>query len=60
MFLDEISSISGSESDGEEETLDTMATAQGKVFLRNVKGQVLGMHKCLLVGKKVFITFTNI
>ncbi|KRT85187.1 hypothetical protein AMK59_1459, partial [Oryctes borbonicus] len=51
---DDISSISGSESD-EEETLDTMATAQGKIFLRNVTGHVLSMYRCLLVGKKMDI-----
>ncbi|KAI4456407.1 ankyrin repeat and zinc finger domain-containing protein 1 [Holotrichia oblita] len=53
-YTDDISSISGSESENEE-TLDTMATAQGKIFLRNVVGQVLGMYRCLLVGKKMDI-----
>lgn len=50
-----MSSISGSDTDeAEQDTLDTFATAQGKMFLQNQKGQVFSMYRgILLVDKKV-------
>lgn len=51
-FLDDISSISGSDTE-KEDMLDNIAAAQGKVFVQNSKGQVFSMYKCLLFDKKV-------
>ncbi|XP_045476125.1 ankyrin repeat and zinc finger domain-containing protein 1-like [Harmonia axyridis] len=48
---DDISSISGSESE-KEDTLDTFATAQGKIFLQNKSGQIFSIYKCLVFNKK--------
>nr|XP_022906553.1 ankyrin repeat and zinc finger domain-containing protein 1-like [Onthophagus taurus] len=48
---DDVSSISGSDSE-EEQSLDTLAGAQGKIFLKTSTGKVLGMYKCLLGNKK--------
>jgi hypothetical protein len=51
-LLDDVSSISGSDSEVED-TLDTYATAQGKIFLQNDEGKVFSMYACLLYDKKV-------
>ncbi|XP_044760644.1 ankyrin repeat and zinc finger domain-containing protein 1-like isoform X2 [Coccinella septempunctata] len=48
---DDISSISGSESE-KEDSLDTFATAQGKMFLQNKNGQIFSIYKCLIFNKK--------
>jgi hypothetical protein len=49
---DDLSSISGSDSE-DEDTLDTYATAKGKIFLQNDQGKVFSMYACLLYDKKV-------
>ncbi|KAK9887756.1 hypothetical protein WA026_000071 [Henosepilachna vigintioctopunctata] len=48
---DDISSISGSDSE-KEDTLDSFATAQGKIFLQNGEGHTFSLHKCLIFNKK--------
>ncbi|KAJ8950586.1 hypothetical protein NQ314_007810 [Rhamnusium bicolor] len=48
---DDLSSISGSDSE-KEDTLDTYATAQGKIFLQNNTGTVFSMYRCLLFDRK--------
>ncbi|KAJ8942038.1 hypothetical protein NQ318_002792 [Aromia moschata] len=52
---DDLSSISGSDTEPES-TLDTYATAQGKIFLQNDKGQVFSIYRCLLFDRKEEIT----
>lgn len=49
---DDLSSISGSDS-SDEDTIDTIAIAQGKIFLKNANGSVFSMYKCLIAEKKV-------
>ncbi|XP_066140469.1 tRNA endonuclease ANKZF1-like [Euwallacea fornicatus] len=51
---DEVSSISGSDSEeDEQDSLENIATAQGKIFLENAKGQVFSMYRgVLMVDKK--------
>lgn len=52
---DEIESISGSESESEEETKDDFEQAphrHAKVFFRNSKGQVISLYRCLLSSSK--------
>lgn len=51
-FLDDLSSISGSDTE-REDTLDTFATAQGKIFLQNDKMVVFSLYKCLICDRKV-------
>lgn len=51
-FLDDLSSISGSDTE-KEETLDTFATAQGKIFLQNEQSVVFSLYKCLVCDRKV-------
>ncbi|XP_072375831.1 tRNA endonuclease ANKZF1-like [Diabrotica undecimpunctata] len=48
---DDLSSISGSDSE-KEDTLDTYATAQGKIFLKNKSNQVMSLYKCLMLDRK--------
>lgn len=48
---DDLSSISGSDSE-KEDTLDTFAIAQGKMFLRNKDNKVFSLYKCLMFDKK--------
>ncbi|XP_030751996.1 ankyrin repeat and zinc finger domain-containing protein 1-like [Sitophilus oryzae] len=48
---DDVSSISGSDTE-EEDSLDTYATAQGKIFLQNKKGQVFSLYRGLFLDKK--------
>ncbi|KAK5641238.1 hypothetical protein RI129_009785 [Pyrocoelia pectoralis] len=48
---DDVSSISGSESE-KEDNLESIATSQGKIFLKNNKGVVFSLYRCLLFGKK--------
>ncbi|CAG9826943.1 unnamed protein product [Diabrotica balteata] len=48
---DDLSSISGSDSE-KEDTLDTYATAQGKIFLKNKSNQVISLYKCLMLDRK--------
>lgn len=52
---DDISSISGSDSE-KDDTLDTIAAAQGKIFIENGQNIVFSLYKCLLFDKKVCIT----
>lgn len=52
LFVDDLSSISGTDS-SEEDTVDTLASAQGKIFLKNTSGMVFSMYKCLIADKKV-------
>lgn len=59
MFLDDISSISGSDSE-KEDTLDTYATAQGKIFLQNDEGKVFSVYACLLYNKKVKVNLKRV
>ncbi|XP_050296486.1 ankyrin repeat and zinc finger domain-containing protein 1-like [Anthonomus grandis grandis] len=49
---DDISSISGSDSEEEENSLDTYATAQGKMFLKNKSGQIFSLYKCIFISNK--------
>ncbi|KAJ8971834.1 hypothetical protein NQ317_001547 [Molorchus minor] len=48
---DDLSSISGSDTEPES-TLDTYATAQGKMFLQSGTGQVFSIYRCLLFDRK--------
>lgn len=48
---EDVSSISGSDSE-KEDTLDTIASAQGKIFLENKDKQVFSIYRCLLFSKK--------
>lgn len=50
--------LSDSESE-EEETLQSLATAQGRVFLKNTEGKIFSLYKCLLADRKVTILFFN-
>lgn len=51
-----MSSISGSDTEEEQDTLDALATAQGKIFLKNQTGQVFSLYKgVLLIDKKVCV-----
>ncbi|CAG9860575.1 unnamed protein product [Phyllotreta striolata] len=52
---DDLSSISGSDSE-KEDTLDTYATAQGKIFLKSESNKVFSLYKCLLFDKKQEVT----
>lgn len=52
LLADEVSSISGSDSEEKEETLDTIAMAQGKIFLESKSRVVFSMYKCLLFDRK--------
>ncbi|XP_018562203.1 ankyrin repeat and zinc finger domain-containing protein 1 [Anoplophora glabripennis] len=56
---DDLSSISGSDTE-KEDTLDTYATAQGKIFLQNKLGQVFSMYRCLLFDRKEEISDEDI
>ncbi|XP_019869661.1 ankyrin repeat and zinc finger domain-containing protein 1 isoform X6 [Aethina tumida] len=49
---DDLSSISGSDSEKEEDNLDTYATAQGKIFLKSETGRVFSLYRCLLLDRK--------
>nr|XP_023023926.1 ankyrin repeat and zinc finger domain-containing protein 1-like [Leptinotarsa decemlineata] len=49
--INDLSSISGSDSE-KEDTLDTYAIAQGKIFLQNDKREVFSMYRCLLFDRK--------
>lgn len=51
-FLDDLSSISGSDTE-KEETLDTFATAQGKIFFKNDQNVIFSLYKCLVCDRKV-------
>uniref|UniRef100_A0A1Y1NCG2 VLRF1 domain-containing protein n=2 Tax=Photinus pyralis TaxID=7054 RepID=A0A1Y1NCG2_PHOPY len=48
---DDVSSISGSESE-KEDNLESIATSQGKIFLKTSQGVVFSMYRCLLFAKK--------
>ncbi|KAG5889111.1 hypothetical protein JTB14_003914 [Gonioctena quinquepunctata] len=48
---DDLSSISGSDSE-KEDTLDTYAIAQGKIFLQNRNKEVFALYRCLLSDRK--------
>ncbi|CAH1995768.1 unnamed protein product [Acanthoscelides obtectus] len=48
---DDLSSISGSESE-KEDSLDTLAVAQGKLFLQNASTTVFSIYKCLIFDRK--------
>lgn len=52
ILIDDLSSISGSDTE-KEETLDTFATAQGKIFLQNDQNLVFSLYKCLVCDRKV-------
>ncbi|CAH0564012.1 unnamed protein product [Brassicogethes aeneus] len=56
---DGVSSISGSDSE-KEDTIDTLATAQGKIFLQNDSKTVFSLYRCLILEKKEEITEKNI
>ncbi|KAF2895622.1 hypothetical protein ILUMI_10552 [Ignelater luminosus] len=49
---DDISSISGSESEEKEDSLENIAAAQGKIFLKTGQGKVFSVYRCLLFEKK--------
>ncbi|KAF5295152.1 hypothetical protein FQR65_LT10540 [Abscondita terminalis] len=49
---DDLSSISGSDSEEEEESLENIATLQGKLFVKNAEGSMFSLYRCLLFHKK--------
>ncbi|XP_060522965.1 tRNA endonuclease ANKZF1-like [Cylas formicarius] len=55
---DDISSISGSDSE-EDDSLDTFATALGKLFLQNKDDRVFSLYRCLLCDKKEDLASVN-
>ncbi|XP_017784983.1 PREDICTED: ankyrin repeat and zinc finger domain-containing protein 1-like [Nicrophorus vespilloides] len=60
-LADDLSSISGSDSEKEDVTIESLATAQGKIFLRGgPNGVIFSLYRCLLAEKKVEIEEGNL
>ncbi|KAF7281510.1 tRNA endonuclease ANKZF1-like [Rhynchophorus ferrugineus] len=55
---DDLSSISGSDTE-DDDSVDTYATAQGKIFLQNRKGQIISLYRAILLNKKEEIADAN-
>lgn len=52
VFLDDVSSISGSDTE-DEEIVNTVAAAQGKIFLKTTTGKIVELYRCVIEDKKV-------